>query len=268
MRQAGRYLPEYRASARQAGDFLDLCYHADLAGEVTLQPIRRYGFDARDPVLGHLVVPLRWGRRCASARGRARGWTPVREVPIWCAWTGTGPWGAGAGVRDGAPACGAGLPAETTLIGSPARPGRWRPTWSTGRGSKDHAGGTDLAYRDPGGVRRADRHDRRRDGRLPVGAGRGRGGSAATVRQLGGWLSPDAFRRWVIAPTRGIVESLKERHPGMPVIGFPRGAGGCSTRLRARNGRRRGEPRYDGAGPGRAHCRTRAGAGQSDPGCW
>lgn len=128
MRQAGRYLPEYRATRAEAGDFLSLCYNSELAAEVTLQPIRRYGFDAA------ILLPIfccclrRWGRNCGSKPVRAPGWRPPRR-PLR-----SQPCAPDEAIHETlAPVYQTlrllkqELPRETTLIGFAGRPGRSQP---------------------------------------------------------------------------------------------------------------------------------------------
>lgn len=130
MRQAGRYLPEYRETRTKAGGFLNLCYTPELAAEVTLQPIRRYGFDAAILFSDILVVPDALGQKVSFVEGEGPRLEPIRNVndlrrldPARTARTFAPVWETVARLRQD-------LPRETALIGFCGRRGRWRPTWS------------------------------------------------------------------------------------------------------------------------------------------
>ena len=134
MRQAGRYLPEYRALRAKAGSFLDLCYAPGMAAEVTLQPIRRYGFDAAILFSDILVVPDALGQKVEFVEGEGPRLEPIRSAGGTCALE-----------RDGdsqqirprlrnrvarSPGPPPMIPPSSDFV---ARRGRWRPTWSAGR---------------------------------------------------------------------------------------------------------------------------------------
>jgi uroporphyrinogen decarboxylase len=224
MRQAGRYLPEYRATRKDAGSFLDLCYNPALAAEVTLQPIRRYGFDAAILFSDILVVPDALGQDVRFLEGEGPRLEPIRDA---------------AGLRRLDPAkAGAkyarvcetvarlrqDLPAETALIGFCGAPWTVATYVVGGEGSSDQAHARGWAYRDPEGFQQL--IDILVETSIEYLSGQVRAG--ADVLQIfdswAGSLADSEFARWVIAPTKLIVGALAERHPGVPVIGFPRGA--------------------------------------------
>jgi uroporphyrinogen decarboxylase len=224
MRQAGRYLPEYRELRAQKGGFLELCYDPEAAAEVTLQPIRRFGFDGAILFSDILVIPHALGQDLWFEAGEGPRLAPPlvdaalaslvaapqRLDPVY------------ATVRRVAVA----LPAGTTFLGFAGSPWTVATYMVAGQGSKDQGAARTMAYRDPAGF-----------GAIIDAI------IAATVEYLSGqiaagvdavqlfesWagsLSPSQFERWVIAPNAEIVRQLKARHPDTPIIGFPKGAGG------------------------------------------
>lgn len=226
MRQAGRYLPEYRATRAQAGDFLSLCYTPDLAAEVTLQPIRRYGFDAAILFADILLI--------AQALG-AKLWFAEGEGPRLSTLTTPGELAAlrpPAAVHDTlAPVyetvriLSRELPRETTLIGFAGAPWTVATYMIGGRGSPDQG----AAHR----LKDSDRATFR--GLIDVL-------TAATVEYLSaqvmagaevvklfdswaGSLRGQDFTDFAVEPARHIIAELKARHPGLPIIAFPREAG-------------------------------------------
>jgi uroporphyrinogen decarboxylase len=225
MRQAGRYLPEYRAVRERAGSFLDLCYTPEMAAEVTLQPIRRYGFDAAILFADILVVPDALGQAVAFLEGEGPRLEPVRsqrEIARLNAEATRHKFGrvfeTVARVRQE-------LPHETALIGFCGAPWTVATYMVGGQGSTDQAEARLWAYRDP------DVFQRLIDLLVDVSVEylSGQVAAGADVLQIfdswAGSLADDQFQRWVVAPTRTLVSRLRERHPAIPVIGFPRGSG-------------------------------------------
>ena len=225
MRQAGRYLPEYREVRKGAGSFLDLCYSPRLASEVTLQPIRRYGFDAAILFADILVVPDALGQRVDFLEGEG----PVLE-PI----TGEGQLASLkpdnidrhlAPVYETLQRLRQDLPKETTLIGFCGAPWTVATYMVGGRGSPDQKQARLWAYRDPDGFQKL--IDLLVDASVTYLSSQIRAG-AEVVQLFDSWasnLAPEEFRRWCVEPVRIMGERLKALHPAVPVIGFPRGAG-------------------------------------------
>ncbi len=226
MRQAGRYLPEYRATRAQAGDFLSLCYNSELAAEVTLQPIRRYGFDAAILFADILLVPQALGADLWFVTGEGprlstitdqRGFDalkPVEDIhetlsPIYQT------------VRLLAEA----LPSETTLIGFAGAPWTVATYMIAGRGTPDQAPAHALRTGSPAVFdalmdRITEATIEYLDMQIQAGA--------EVVKIFDSWagsLPDDAFARYALEPCRRITTALKDRHPNIPVIGFPREAG-------------------------------------------
>jgi uroporphyrinogen decarboxylase len=229
MRQAGRYLPEYRATRAEAGSFLQLCYNPKLAAEVTLQPIRRYGFDASILFSDILVVPDALGQSVSFNEGEGPRLEPIRES------AGLGRLKPDQTGKKFAIICETvarlrqDLPKETALIGFCGAPWTVATYVVGGQGSSDQAHARSWAYRDPAGFQLL--MDILVDTSIDylsqqVAAG-------ADVLQIfdswAGSLADNEFRRWVIAPTKRIVDGVKAKHPNVPIIGFPRGAVGLSA---------------------------------------
>jgi len=225
MRQAGRYLPEYRAVRERAGGFLDLCYSPALAAEVTLQPIRRFGFDAAILFSDILVVPDALGRRVEYREGEGPQLEPLRERGAIDALRRDQVTVRLAPVFEAAQRIAAALPAEVALIGFAGSPWTVATYMVEGRGGTEFVESRRMAYFDP--ERFGALIDVLTDATVEFLAGQVAAG-AEVVQLFDTWagvLSEEGFRRWSIAPTAAIVRALKARHPGLPVIGFPRGAG-------------------------------------------
>ncbi len=230
MRQAGRYLPEYRSIRERAGSFLDLCYTPALAAEVTLQPIRRFGFDAAILFADILVVPDALGQGVRFVEGEGPRLDPVRS--------GADLDRLGAGktrekfaiIAETVERVRRDLPADTALIGFCGSPWTVATYMVGGRGSTDQAAARLMAYRDRTSFTRLiDLLTRVSIDYLDTQIRAG----ADCVQLFDSWagsLPEDEFARWVVQPTRTMVAALKVRHPGVPVIGFPRGAGAKTER--------------------------------------
>jgi len=225
MRQAGRYLPEYRATRAKAKGFLDLCFNPELAVEVTLQPIRRYGFDAAILFSDILVVPYALGQRVWFVEGEGPKLEPIADARALAGLDPAGLSAKLAPVFETLRRLRRELPAETTLIGFAGAPWTVASYMVEGKSGSDFARLKDFALRDEEGFAAlidlvvAATVDYLAE---QVAAG-------AEVLQLfdswAGVLSERQFRRWVIGPTRLIVDGVRARCPGTRIIGFPRGAG-------------------------------------------
>ena len=223
MRQAGRYLPEYRALRAQKNGFVDLATDSEAACEITLQPIRRFGMDGAILFSDILMVPWAMGQDLWFEEGEGPRLAPKlvdhalsglqaapeRLEPVYET------------VRRVV----ASLSPETTMLGFAGSPWTVATYMVAGRGSRDQGETRRLAYRDPQAFQdiisaieavTIDYLSRQ------IEAG------AEAVQLFDSWagsLAPSEFERWVIAPTARIAAALAERHPTTPVIGFPKGAG-------------------------------------------
>jgi uroporphyrinogen decarboxylase len=223
MRQAGRYLPEYRELRSQKGGFLELVYDSEAAAEITLQPIRRFGFDGAILFSDILIVPYAMGQnleflagegprlspRLVDASLKALEAVPERLQPIYRTVT---------LARDR-------LGSETTLLGFAGSPWTVATYMVAGEGSRDHHLARTMAYRDPAAFRAI--IDAIVAVTIQYLSGQIAAGAEA-VQLFDSWagsLAPDEFERWVVAPTAAIADAVRARHPGVPLIGFPKGAG-------------------------------------------
>ncbi len=229
MRQAGRYLPEYRAIRSKVKDFITLCTTPELAAEVTLQPIRRYRLDAAILFSDILMIPWALGQELAFREGEGPVLPPLRDARAVAALDPSGVPERVAPILETVRRVRQALLteglAETALIGFAGAPFTMACYMVEGGGSRDFAATRSMAFRDPALFARL----------LEMIA-------AATVTYLSaqieagaeavmlfdswaGVLSPAQFRAHVIQPTLQIVDELRRKHPGVPVIGFPRLAG-------------------------------------------
>ncbi|WP_294233729.1 uroporphyrinogen decarboxylase [uncultured Sphingomonas sp.] len=224
MRQAGRYLPEYRALRAEKGGFLALATDPVAAAEVTVQPIRRFGFDGAILFSDILMVPWALGQHLSFGAGEgprlvpalvdhalnALQTVPERLDPVYA---------TVAGVK-------AQLPSQTSFLGFAGSPWTVATYMVAGQGSKDQGETRRFAYADPEGFGAI--IDAIVAMTIDYLAGQVANGVEA-VQLFDSWagsLSPAQFERWVIAPNAAIVEGVRARCPGVPVIGFPKGAGG------------------------------------------
>ncbi|PWG02503.1 uroporphyrinogen decarboxylase [Sphingosinicella humi] len=224
MRQAGRYLPEYRALRAEKGGFLELVYDSDAAAEVTLQPIRRFGFDGAILFSDILIVPYALGQDLRFEAGEGPRLSPPLVDASLAAFEAVP--GRLEPVYRTVEKVKAVLPAETTFLGFAGSPWTVATYMVAGQGSREQAEARRYAYRDPEAF--AAIIDAVADMTVDYLSGQVNAGVEA-VQLFDSWagsLSPDQFEQWVIAPTARIVSDFKKRHPEVPVIGFPKGAGG------------------------------------------
>jgi uroporphyrinogen decarboxylase len=225
MRQAGRYLPEYRATRAQAGSFLDLCFAPELAVEVTLQPLRRYGMDAAILFSDILVVPYALGQRLDYVEGEGPQLDPVRDAAELNRLSTKDFHERLAPVYETVRRLSSAIPETTALIGFAGSPWTVACYMVEGCGSKEYAKVKKFAYGDPQGFQALiDLLVRVTADYLNAQIEAG----AEAVQVFDSWagvLPAPEFRRWVIEPTARLVELIKAKHPHVPVIGFPRGAG-------------------------------------------
>lgn len=225
MRQAGRYLPEYKAIRSKASGFLDLCYDAELACEITLQPIKRFSLDAAIIFSDILVIPHALGQEVKFLENIGPSLSRIEDM------VGLGQLNESRIINHLAPVYEAitkvrnSLPPQVALIGFAGAPWTVSTYMIEGGSSRDFVRARRFAYEDP-----------RKFSELidllvnaisvhlccQISAG------AEAVQIFDTWagaLSADGFRRWVVEPTTAIVDRIREKHGRIPIIGFPRGAG-------------------------------------------
>lgn len=225
MRQAGRYLPEYRELRAKAGGFLDLCYNPEWAAEVTLQPIRRFGFDAAILFSDILVIPHALGQKLWFAQGEGPRLEPVADAVRFGEIRDEIDPDVLAPVYETVRRVKAALPKETALIGFCGAPWTVATYMVAGRGTPDQGPAKALFQRDPAlFARLIDRLVVNSAAYLNAQMDAG----VDAVQIFDSWagsLGPEDFKRWCIEPTRRIVDLVRGRHPQAKIIGFPRGAG-------------------------------------------
>lgn len=223
MRQAGRYLPEYRALRAEKGGFLDMAYDSEAAAEITLQPVRRFGFDGAILFSDILVIPHALGQDLWFETGEGPrlapplvdgAWQALEQAPALLE-----------PIYDTVRRTRAALGPETTMLGFAGSPWTVATYMVAGQGSKDQAEARALAYRDPGALASlieaielatVDYLVRQIDAGVEA------------VQLFDSWagsLAPDQYERWVIAPNARLAARLHELRPEIPVIGFPKGSG-------------------------------------------
>ena len=224
MRQAGRYLPEYRAVRETAGGFLDLCFNPELAAEVTLQPVRRFGFDAAILFSDILVVPLTLGRKVWFVEGEGPRLEPMLDAKDLLSLQRGANTHILLPIYETVGSVKTQLGGRTALIGFCGAPWTVATYMIAGRGTPDQAPAKQMAAREP----KAFQHlvDCLVDASADYLAKQLEAG-ADVVQIFDTWagaLPAEDFERWCVQPTKQLVAKLREKRPGAKVIGFPRGA--------------------------------------------
>ena len=239
MRQAGRYLPEYREIRKQAGSFLEVCYNPELAIEVSIQPIRRFGFDASILFSDILVVPDALGREVRFVEGEGPRLEPIDAVEIAKL--------VEAYDRDAALAhlkpvletvsgLRGELPKQTTLLGFCGAPWTVATYMIAGRGTPDQAPARLFSYSNPDAFARllellSDISADYLISQLKAGAD-----AVQIFDSWAGVLGEKDFERWCIAPVKRLVDRVRKELPDAKIIGFPKGAGEFYSTYRQKTG--------------------------------
>ena len=235
MRQAGRYLPEYRETRKEAGSFLDLCYNTDLAVEVTLQPIRRFGFDASILFSDILVIPHALGRKLEFKEGEGPLLEPIKSDEI-------GKLSPDSvldflkPVLETVRTLRRELPEETTLIGFCGAPWTVATYMIAGRGTPDQAPARLFALSQPQAFAKlmdvlVEASSNYLVEQLKAGAD-----CVQIFDSWAGILGGDQFEKWCLDPVARLVKNVREEIPGAKIIGFPKGAGSQYENYRERTG--------------------------------
>ncbi|MBX9825988.1 MAG: uroporphyrinogen decarboxylase [Xanthobacteraceae bacterium] len=224
MRQAGRYLPEYREVRKTAGSFLDLCFTPKLAAEVTLQPVRRFGFDAAILFSDILVIPHALGRSVRFVEGEGPQLDPLDEPAAVERLQPAIDDNKLAPVYEAIGLVKPELPPNVTFLGFCGAPWTVATYMVVGHGTPDQAPARLFAYRHPEAFGRlidilADASAKYLVRQLQAGVD-----AVQIFDTWAGVLPPDEFERWCVAPTKRIVESVRTAIPDARIIGFPRGA--------------------------------------------
>ncbi|MEX3010828.1 uroporphyrinogen decarboxylase [Hoeflea sp. TYP-13] len=235
MRQAGRYLPEYRRTRKEAGSFLELCYSPELATEVTLQPIRRYGFDAAILFSDILVIPDALDRDVRFEEGRGPLMTPIDAAGI-AGLDGSRMLSHLAPVMETVSRLRQALPHETTLLGFCGAPWTVATYMIAGHGTPDQAPARLFAYREP------EAFDALLDllsdlsadylcAQIEAGAD-----AVQIFDSWAGVLGETEFERFCVKPVRKIIGKVRQRHPQARIIAFAKGAGNLLSTYRQKTG--------------------------------
>ncbi|MEA2977227.1 MAG: uroporphyrinogen decarboxylase [Alphaproteobacteria bacterium] len=225
MRQAGRYLPEYRKIRQQAGSFLDLCFNPKLAAEVTLQPVRRFQFDAAILFSDILVIPHALGQAVSFEAGEGPRLPPLQEIGGMAALRREAEQNILTPVYEAIGLVKGVIPPEVALIGFCGAPWTVATYMIAGRGTPDQAPARIFAYQQSQAF--AELID------ILVEAS-----ASYLIRQFkagvdvvqifdtwAGVLPPEEFDHWCVEPARRIVSQVRQQIPNAKIIGFPRGAG-------------------------------------------
>lgn len=238
MRQAGRYLPEYRTTRQTAGGFLDLCYNPDFAVEVTLQPIRRFDFDASILFSDILVVPHALGRDLRFEEGRGPLMTPIApkevtaltEIDEAAFHVNLEP------VYETVRRLRAELPGKTTLLGFCGAPWTVATYMIAGHGTPDQAPARLFGFQHPEAMAQlldvlAERAASYLIRQISAGAD-----AVQIFDSWAGVLDEASFEAYCIRPVKKMIDRIRAVHPDTPIIGFPKGAGSLYDQYRQKTG--------------------------------
>jgi uroporphyrinogen decarboxylase len=225
MRQAGRYLPEYRELRAKAGSFLDLCFTPEFAAEVTLQPIRRFNFDAAIIFSDILVIPYALGRSVRFEAGEGPRLDPLDTPDKVATLAATADFSKLEPVFEALRRVRRELDPKIALIGFCGAPWTVATYMVAGHGTPDQAPARMIAYRHPDAFAKI--IDTIVENSIIYLLEQLKAG--ADVLQIfdtwAGVLPPREFQRWSVEPTKRMVEGVRKQVPGAKIIGFPRGAG-------------------------------------------
>jgi uroporphyrinogen decarboxylase len=224
MRQAGRYLPEYREIRQRAGSFLDLCYTPELAAEVTLQPIRRFGFDAAILFSDILVIPDALGRQVRFVEGEGPRLDPLAAEDV-ATLRAEGVTERLAPVFETVRRVRAGLDRDRALIGFCGAPWTVATYMIAGEGTADQAPARLMAYRDPAAMARLVDVLVEASAEYLVAQLRAGADAVQVFDSWAGSLDEEGFGRWCVAPVARLVGMVRAAVPGARIIGFPKGGG-------------------------------------------
>jgi uroporphyrinogen decarboxylase len=225
MRQAGRYLPEYMAIRQTVGSVLDLCFAPKLAAEVTLQPIRRFGFDAAILFSDILVVPHALGRTVRFETGEGPRLEPLDDPAVMMKLRGAADNAVLSPISETIRLVKAELPPKVAFLGFCGGPWTVATYMVAGRGTPDQTPARLFAYRHPDAFQHLIDVLAQASADYLIAQLRAGVDAVQIFDTWAGVLPPGEFQRWCVAPTRRIVADVRRAVPGAKIIGFPRGAG-------------------------------------------
>jgi uroporphyrinogen decarboxylase len=225
MRQAGRYLPEYRATREKAGSILNLCFNPELAAEVTLQPIRRFGFDAAILFSDILVIPYALGRRVEFVTGEGPKLDPIADPQTAEGIRKEVNHGVLGPIYETIQRVKADLPPEVTFLGFCGAPWTVATYMIAGHGTPDQEPARMFAYRHPDAFNDLIQTLVKASSEYLIAQFRAGVDAVQIFDTWAGILPPEEFARWCIAPVRQIILNVRDEIPDAKIIAFPRGAG-------------------------------------------
>ena len=225
MRQAGRYLPEYRATREKAGSILNLCFNPELAAEVTLQPIKRFGFDAAILFSDILVIPYALGRRVEFVTEEGPKLDPITDPQTAQTIKREVDHGVLGPIYETIQRVKADLPADVTFLGFCGAPWTVATYMIAGRGTPDQEPARMFAYRHPDAFNDMIQTLVKASSEYLIRQFRAGVDAVQIFDTWAGILPPEEFARWCIAPVRQIILNVRDEIPDAKIIAFPRGAG-------------------------------------------